>query len=93
MSTILRVTHCQAYRGEPLSVVDGLPGGLAELTPLQLRALATTLQLIADDAEANAPTRRTHRDYPIRAAAEQRESTDRQALAQRLSTKGGPAAT
>jgi hypothetical protein len=33
-------------------VVDNLPGGGAELRPAQLRALAATLQRIADDCEA-----------------------------------------
>ena len=52
MDHMLTATLCQTHDRKPLAVVDGLPGGLAELTPAQLRALAGALQLIAADAEA-----------------------------------------
>jgi len=45
----------------PLAVVDGLPGGGAELTPGQLRDLAAALVRVAEDAEAR-PT--LHRGKP-----------------------------
>ena len=37
---------------QPLALIDGLPGGSAELTPAQLHALANGLLRIAADAEA-----------------------------------------
>jgi hypothetical protein len=43
---------CRTHTGAPLATVDGLPGGCADLTPAQLRALAKALQRIADDADA-----------------------------------------
>jgi len=49
---ILTATLCQTFERQPLAVVDGLPGGGAELTPVQLRALAAGLLQIAADAEA-----------------------------------------
>ena len=66
----LHATLTRTYRGEPLAVVDGLPGGGAELMPAQLRALAATLLHIADDCEARpAPKKRplppTRREYLV----------------------------
>jgi len=52
MDHVLTATLCQTHDRKPLAVVDGLPGGFAELTPAQLRALADGLMRIADDAEA-----------------------------------------
>jgi hypothetical protein len=52
MKGTLDVTLCQTFDRKPLAVVDGLPGGYAELTPAQLRALADGLLRIAADAEA-----------------------------------------
>jgi hypothetical protein len=43
---------CRTYTGAPLATVEGLPGGSADLTPEQLRALAEALRRIADDADA-----------------------------------------
>ncbi len=54
----LTATLCQTHQREPLAVIDGLPGGGAELTPAQLRALAETLVRIAADAEAQPMTAR-----------------------------------
>jgi hypothetical protein len=64
----LRATLTRTYRGEPLAVIDGLPGGGAELMPAQLRALAATLLHIAADCESRpAPGKRplppVSRDY------------------------------
>ena len=48
----LTVKLGQTYTGAPLATIDGLPGGCAEMTPDQLRALADALRRIADDADA-----------------------------------------
>lgn len=53
----LRVTLTTTCRGEPLAVVDNLPGDGAELTPQRLRALAQALSRIASDCEARAAQR------------------------------------
>ncbi len=52
MTGALSAVLCRTFDGKPLAVVDGLPGGCAELTPDQLRALAGTLLRIAADADA-----------------------------------------
>lgn len=52
MKGALAVTLCQTFDRKPLAIVDGLPGGGADLTPAQLRALADALLRIAADAEA-----------------------------------------
>ena len=52
MRQTLIATLCQTHQREPLAVIEGLPGGSAELTPAQLRALAEGLLRIAADAEA-----------------------------------------
>lgn len=69
MDSNLQVTLTQTRRGEPLAVVDGFPGGGAELTPTQLRALAAALNCIAVDLDAR-PTKAKHfsslrRAYPL----------------------------
>lgn len=66
MEAALRATLTQTRHREPLAVVDGLPGGGAELTPSQLRALAAALNSIAIDLEGR-PVARKH------ALAERRE--------------------
>jgi len=48
----LTVKLGQTSTGAPLATVDGLPGGCAEMTPSQLRALADALRRIAEDADA-----------------------------------------
>jgi len=56
---------------QPLAVVDGLPGGGADLRPADLRALAAALLRIADDAESRPlvrrgkPTPTERRVYPL----------------------------
>lgn len=60
MNTELRATMTHTSTGAPLATVDGLPGGGADLTPSQLRALAATLVQIATDCEA----RPMHRKHP-----------------------------
>ena len=69
MESTIRATLTGTHRGEPLAVLDGLPGGAAELTPDQLRALARTLVKIAAACEAR-PKRRgvivaATRDFPL----------------------------
>lgn len=51
MDKTLTVSLSRTFDGAPLAVVENLPGGGGELRPAQLRALATTLQRIADDCE------------------------------------------
>jgi hypothetical protein len=40
MKAELTARHCLTHDRQPLAVVDGLPGGCAELRPAELRALA-----------------------------------------------------
>ena len=65
----LTATLSQTFERKPLAVVDGLPGGGAELTPAQLRALAASLLRIAADTEAQPmgarKYRRLQRAYPL----------------------------
>ena len=68
----LTVTLCQAFERKPLAVIDGLPGGGAELTPAQLRVLAASLLRIAADAESQPMSSRRYmrrrRAYPLAVA-------------------------
>lgn len=72
MDRTLTATLTRTRTGAPLAVVDGLPGGGADLTPDQLRALAAALVRIAADVETM-PTRSARgkavlpvrRDYPL----------------------------
>jgi len=52
----LTATLTTAFDGGPLAVIEGLPGGGAELRPQQVRALAHALMRLADEAEK----RKTH---------------------------------
>ena len=68
-SNALTVSLTRTFDNQPMAVVDNLPGGGAELRPAQLRALAATLQRIADDCEARPVKGRywtsARRDYPL----------------------------
>lgn len=59
MNKALTVTHTRTHLGGPLAVLDGLPGGHAELVPAELRALAAALLRIAADSESR-PRGRSH---------------------------------
>ena len=52
MNQELTADLCRTRDGLALATVDGLPGGGADLTPAQLRALAAALLRIAADAQA-----------------------------------------
>lgn len=69
MDPILTATLTKTFRLEPLAVVEGLPGSGAELTPLQLRALAGALTRIAADCEARPVAHKRclaeRRSYPL----------------------------
>ena len=71
MSAGLIVALTVTRNMEPLAVVDGLPGGGAELRPAELRALAAVLLCIAADAERRPLVRRgkpmpaDRRVYPL----------------------------
>lgn len=72
MTNTLHATLTRTASGAPLVSLDGLPSDGADLTPVQLRALAATLERIAVDAEAR-PTAGKHHmskraDYPVRNA-------------------------
>lgn len=64
MNAALHVVLTRTFKREPLAVVDGLPGGYAELTPGQLRTLAAVLVEIAADCEARPMS--TTRPLPLR---------------------------
>ena len=71
MRGTLQATLTGSYDLQPLAVVDGLPGGGAELRPAELRALAAALLRIAADTEARPlkrrgkPTPSERRSYPL----------------------------
>jgi hypothetical protein len=74
MNREINASLTRTFDGKPLAVVDGLPGGSAELTPAQLRLLAATLLRIADDAEARPMGKhfmRKARNYDLDPTAEQ----------------------
>ena len=52
MLNTLDVTLTQTRDRTPLAVVRNLPGGDADMTPQQLRALAAALSAAADECEA-----------------------------------------
>lgn len=72
MNTVLEValtrTRTRTRDLQPLATVDRLPGGSADLTPVQLRTLAAALLRIAADAEARPVKSKTlstvRRAYP-----------------------------
>lgn len=51
MRHTLIVKHSKDRHGAPLAMVHGLPGEGAELNAAQLRALAATLDRIADECD------------------------------------------
>lgn len=52
MLTELEVLHTQTYDRRPLATLRNLPGNDADMTPAQMRALATALLAAADECEA-----------------------------------------
>ena len=53
MNAQLDVVLTKTYDGKPLAVVRNLPGGDAEMTPGQMRALAHALRAAASECEAH----------------------------------------
>lgn len=53
--------HRLSYLGQPLAIVQGLPGDGAELFPEDLRALAHALLQIADDCTEKRCAQANHR--------------------------------
>lgn len=74
----LKVKHTTTRHLAPLAIIDGLPGGDAELTPEQLRHLAEALICIAADSEnlheTTARRITVRREYPL--AAPKASATD-----------------
>lgn len=73
----LTATLCQTFDRKPLAVVDGLPGGNADLTPAQLRGLAEGLLRIAFDAEARPMGRNYQRlacEYDVPTSGDRRRT-------------------
>jgi hypothetical protein len=70
MDTALTANLTRTHLGAPLATVEGLPGGCADLTPAQLRALAAALEKIATDCEARPASGRhwtpERRSYPVK---------------------------
>lgn len=60
MDKTLKVTLTETRHKEPLATVRNLPGGDADLTPAQLRALAAALLAAAADCEARPIDKRRH---------------------------------
>ena len=76
MNACLSVKHTRCIQGQPLAVVDGLPGGSAELRPGELRSLALALIYIARDCEHATPRDlMTRRKYALQPRASQPAST------------------
>ncbi|SFL70705.1 hypothetical protein SAMN05216256_10175 [Halopseudomonas pachastrellae] len=61
MTTQLTARHIAGRNGQPLAVVNGLPGLDARMTPTQLRQLARQANQIAIDSESGV---RGMRRYP-----------------------------
>lgn len=76
----LRVTHTACRLGQPLAVIDNLPGEGAEFTPVQLRQLASVLVQAASDCEAALESShfwiKTRREYMLDAAPTAPERED-----------------
>lgn len=75
LPTVLKVTHTVCRLGQPLAVIDNLPGEGAERTPIQMRQLAAALIQAACDCEAALDlSRRWHKtrcEYVLGAAPEE----------------------
>lgn len=66
MNPLLSVKHTRCRQGLPLAVVDGLPGGHAEMRPAELVALGLALLFIARDCErATVRDMATRQKYPL----------------------------
>lgn len=69
MDKELQVIHTKTHEGKPLAVIRNFPGCDAEMTPAQMRALATTLEAVAADCEKRLMSKRelmrVERRYPI----------------------------
>lgn len=52
MDATLNVVLTRTYQHKPLATIRNLPGNDADLTPDQMRALAKTLLVVADECEA-----------------------------------------
>ena len=61
MTTQLTAWHIAGRNGQPVAVVNGLPGLDAQMTPAQLRQLARQANQIAIDSESGV---RGMRRYP-----------------------------
>lgn len=67
--TELQVRHTQTRHNQPLAELLNLPGNGTEMTPAQMRALATALMTAADDCEQRAMDKKhfmkTIKLYPL----------------------------
>ncbi len=52
MNAELEVMLTRTFDGRPLATVQNLPGGDADMTPAQMRALAAALCAAADECES-----------------------------------------
>ena len=69
MDKELQVIHTQTHDGKPLAVIRNLPGCDADMTPTQMRALASSLKAAADECEQRPMGKREfmriERRYPL----------------------------
>lgn len=86
MNQTIKVKHTATRHGDPLAVIDGLPGSDADLTPAQLRQLAAVLTAIADDSEVLSET--TRRRIPVRREYSLVSSTEAADDAERIEKNG-----
>ena len=68
MTTQLTARHIAGRNGQPVAVVNGLPGLDAQMTPTQLRQLARQANQIAIDSESGV---RGMRRYPDEVQADE----------------------
>jgi hypothetical protein len=59
MNCNLIVTLTHTYKQQPLAVIHNMPGMDAEMTPAQMRALASCLTKAAEECEARPMGKRT----------------------------------